>query len=99
MLFRLEQSPLTLVEKVDFVSAPGTSADNVYRPGGPVALVTSRCLFAFDRANRCFELASVHPGHTVAEVVENTGFDFAHATQLPVTPSPSPHTPRLLRSI
>src|SRR5438552_12118376 len=30
ILFRLEHSPRTLVEKVDFVSAPGTSADNIY---------------------------------------------------------------------
>ena len=34
ILFRLEHSRRTLVEKVDFISAPGTSADNVYRPGG-----------------------------------------------------------------
>src|SRR5215467_15987303 len=35
ILFRLEHSPRTLGEKVDFISAPGTSADNVHRPGGP----------------------------------------------------------------
>ena len=33
-------------------------------PGGPFALVTNRCLFAFDRGRRRFTLASVHPGHT-----------------------------------
>src|SRR5262245_48854567 len=99
ILFRLEHSPRTLVEKVDFVSAPGTSADNVYRPGGPVALITSRCLFAFDRRRRRFELASVHPGHTVAEVAENTGFAFDHAALVPVTPPPSAETLRILRSI
>src|SRR4249920_205550 len=33
ILFRLEHTRRTLVEKVDFVSAPGTSPDNVYRPG------------------------------------------------------------------
>ena len=42
ILFRLEHTRRTLVEQVDFVSAPGTSADNVYRPGGPIALVTNR---------------------------------------------------------
>src|SRR5262245_34251791 len=42
ILFRLEHSRRTLVERVDFISAPGTTADNVYRPGGPVALVTKR---------------------------------------------------------
>ena len=76
ILFRLEHTRRTLVEKVDFISAPGASADNVYRPGGPIALITNRCLFAFDRRRRRFALASVHPGHTVAEVIENTGFDF-----------------------
>ena len=50
ILFRLEHTRRTLVEKVDFISAPGASADNVYRPGGPCALITNRCLFAFDRA-------------------------------------------------
>jgi len=98
ILFRLEHSRRTLVDKVDFISAPGTSADNVYRPGGPIALITNRCLFTFDRKRRRFAIASVHPGHTVAEVVENTGFDFDRPREVPVTPAPSPETLRILRS-
>jgi glutaconate CoA-transferase subunit B len=99
ILFRLEHSRRTLVEKVDFISAPGTNADNVYRPGGPVALITNRCLFSFDRRERRFALASVHPGHTVAEVVENTGFRFDQPSHVPVTPAPSPETLRILRTV
>src|ERR1700734_3728545 len=64
VLFRTEHSRRTLVPRVGFVSAPGGSAPNVYRPGGPVALVTNRCLFSFDRDRRRFRLESVHPGHT-----------------------------------
>src|SRR5262249_44246290 len=97
ILFRLEHTRRTLVEKVDFVSAPGTSADNVYRPGGPIALITNRCLFAFDRAHRRFTLTSVHPGHTVEEVAANTGFAFDRPDDVPTTPSPSPETLRLMR--
>ena len=99
ILFRLEHTRRTLVERVDFISAPGTSPENVFRPGGPIALVTNRCLFAFDRARRRFRLASVHPGHTLAEVVEHTGFDFDRAESAPATPAPSPETLRLLRSV
>ena len=66
ILFRAEHSRRTLVPKVDFISAPGASEQNVYRPGGPIALVTNRCLFSF--ADGRFTLASVHPGHTVEEV-------------------------------
>jgi glutaconate CoA-transferase subunit B len=99
ILFRVEHSRRTLVPKVDFVSAPGGSPDNVFRPGGPVALVTNRCLFDFDRARRRFRLKSVHPGHSVAEVIDNTGFDFDRPAKVPVTPAPSVETLHLMRTV
>jgi glutaconate CoA-transferase subunit B len=99
ILFRVEHSRRTLVPQVDFISAPGGSAGNVFRPGGPVALVTNRCLFDFDRARRRFRLASVHPGHSVAEVIANTGFDFDQPEQVPITPAPSAETLHLMRSV
>jgi glutaconate CoA-transferase, subunit B len=98
ILFRLEHSRRTLVPKVDFISAPGGSDGNVFRPGGPIALVTNRCLFDFDRARRRFRLASVHPGHSVDEIVANTGFNFDRPDHVPVTPAPSPETLLLMRS-
>jgi glutaconate CoA-transferase, subunit B len=99
ILFRVEHSRRTLVPKVDFISAPGGNADNVYRPGGPIALITNRCLFGFDRERKRFHLQSVHPGHTVAEVIDNTGFDFDRPAEVPVTPAPSADTLRLLRTV
>jgi glutaconate CoA-transferase subunit B len=99
ILFRTEHSRRTLVPCVDFISAPGTSPDNVYRPGGPIALVTNRCHFAFDRAGKRFRLVSVHPGHTVEEVIENTGFAFERPDDIPVTLQPSAETLRLLRDV
>ena len=98
ILFRVEHSRRTLVPKVDFISAPGGSPDNVFRPGGPIAMVTNRCLFDFDRARRSFRLASVHPGHSVEEVIENTGFDFVQPANVPVTPAPSAATLQLMRA-
>ena len=89
ILFRTEHSRRTLVPKVDFISAPGGSDDNVYRTGGPIALITNRCLFSLRPDARRFRLASVHPGHTVAEVIENTGFEFDRPADVPVTPAPS----------
>jgi len=97
ILFRVEHSRRTLVRQVSFISAPGGNAENVHRPGGPVALVTNRCLFAFDRAAKRFRLDSVHPGHTVEEVIENTGFDFDRADDVAVTPAPSAETLTLMR--
>src|SRR5712671_1159343 len=97
ILFRTEHSRRTLVPKVSFVSAPGGSPDNVYRPGGPIALVTNRCVFGFDRARRRFALESVHPGHTVEEVSANTGFEFDRPATVPQTAPPSDETLRLMR--
>jgi len=97
ILFRTEHSRRTLVPKVDFISAPGMSEPNVFRPGGPVALVTNRCLFSF--ADGRFTLESVHAGHTVEEVIENTGFDFSRPETVPETPPPSPETLRLMREV
>ena len=96
ILFRTEHSRRTLVPKVDFVSAPGTSPPRVYRPGGPAALVTPLCHFAFDKARGRFRLESVHPGHTIEEVLDHTGFEFDRPAAVPMTPAPRPETMRLL---
>ena len=97
ILFRTEHSRRTLVPKVDFVSAPGSSPPNVYRRGGPVALVTPLCHFAFDKPRARFRLESIHPGRTVEEVLDNTGFDFDRPASVPATPEPVPATLRQLR--
>jgi glutaconate CoA-transferase, subunit B len=99
ILFRTEHSRRTLVPRVSFVSAPGASPEHLYRPGGPIALVTSRCLFTFDRPRRRFSLASVHPGHNVQEIIEHTGFDFDRPDHVPTTIPPSPDALRLIREI
>jgi glutaconate CoA-transferase, subunit B len=88
VLFRWEHSRRTLVPQVDFISAPGNSAPGVHRPGGPVALITNLCLFGFDRARGRFRLRSVHPGHTLEEVRDQTGFDFEVPEAVPTTPCP-----------
>ena len=97
ILFRVEHTPRTLVEKVDFVSAPGTSPPEVYRPGGPYALVTGRCVFRFDAARGRFRLASLHPGHELDEVRAATGFEFDCDGDPPVTPEPGAETLALIR--
>jgi glutaconate CoA-transferase subunit B len=97
ILFREEHSRRVLVPRVDFVSAPGTSAGNIHRPGGPHALVTGRCVFPFDRERRRFRLSSVHPGHTIDEVRAETGFDFDGADEVPPTPAPEPESLALIR--
>jgi len=97
ILFREEHSRRVFVPRVDFVSAPGTSAPGVYRPGGPWKLVTGLGILAFDRARKRFALESVHPGHSVEEILDNTGFAVEVPADVPQTPGPSPEVLDLLR--
>jgi glutaconate CoA-transferase subunit B len=97
ILFREEHSRRVMVEKVDFISAPGTSPEGVYRPGGPHALLTNLALFDYDRARQRFRLRSVHPGHSLEEVLDNTGFAFDRPDRVEVTPLPDPATLGLIR--
>ncbi len=96
ILFREEHTRRVMVPKVDFVSAPGVSDARVYRPGGPHALVTSLAHFSFDKARRRFRIESVHPGHTLEEVMDHTGFAFDQPAIVPATPAPDPQTLALI---
>ncbi len=97
ILFRAEHSRRVFVPEVDFISAPGASPDNVYRRGGPYALVTNICVFIYDRSRHRFRLDSLHPGTTVDEVLDNTGFDFDRPDDPPITPPPEPERLALIR--
>src|SRR5581483_9120489 len=97
ILFREEHTRRVFVPRVDIVTAPGTSAEGVYRPGGPYALVTGLGLFSFDKPRRRFRLESVHPGHTLEEIVDNTAFEFDRAERVPQTAPPEPERLALIR--
>ena len=88
ILFREEHTRRVMVPKVDFISAPGTSDAGVFRPGGPQTLLTGLGLFAFDKTRRMFRLDSVHPGHTLEEIRDHTGFEFDCPAHVPATPTP-----------
>lgn len=95
ILFRTDHSPQTLVERVDFISVPGSGPKGVDRRGGPVALLTDRCLFRFNAGR--FELESLHPGEELADVRARTGFAFAAPEHPPVTPPPPAEVENLIR--
>jgi len=98
ILFHHEHTPRTLVRKVDFVSAPGTSPPDVYRPGGPYALVTSLGVFRFDRPRARFSLSSTHPAVTPDQIREATGFAYDEAPNVPTSEIPDAGTLTLLRT-
>lgn len=97
ILFREEHTRRVMVPKVDFISAPGPRADGVYRPGGPIGLLTNLCWFSFDKQRHRFTLETVHPGHSVEEVRDNTAFEFDISATVGPTAEPDAETLALIR--
>ncbi len=97
ILFREEHTRRVFVPNVDFISAPGVSGEEIYRPGGPHAMVTGLGRFSFDKARARFRLESVHPGYTLTDIAENTGFDFDHDDVPAETPEPDAATLAAIR--
>ena len=99
ILFREEHTPRTLVKKVDFISAPGTSPSNVFRPGGPKYLITNRALFSFNREDKKFKIEKINPELSLDEVIESTGFEFKTNKNLKYFTMPSQKRIDILRNI
>lgn len=99
VLFRTEHTKRTFVEKVDFVTAPGITPAKVHREGGPTKVVTPKALLAWDRQDGRWLLESVHPGSSVEEVKENTGFELGMLSSLTITPPPTEKELSTLRTI
>lgn len=99
ILFREDHTRRIFVPKVDFISAPGISSPQVRRTGGPHALVTGLCVMMFDRQRQKFRLESVHPGHSIEEVRDNTGFDFDCAPTVPETSMPAAGDLKTIRDV
>lgn len=97
ILFREEHTPRVMVPKVDFISAPGGSDVNVYRPGGATHLLTGLGLFSFDRSRRRFTLESAHVGSSAEEITAQTGFTFDQNNPVSVTPAPSDGRLKMIR--
>src|SRR3989338_4542234 len=94
MLYVPRHSPVTFVEKVDFVSGLGHVPGRT-RGAGPRYLVTD--LGQFDFAGGRMRLTSIHPGETLEQIRAKTGFAFEVAPDCGPTEPPTPVEVRLLR--
>ena len=85
-----------LVDRVSFVTSPGHGDGstgwrerNGLLGGGPVAIITTLCVFRFPEGGGEAYLDSVHPGHTVTEVRAETGWDVKEASNVGMTAPPT----------
>ncbi len=92
-----KHSPRVFVPAVDVVSGVGYDRD-----GGPFhdvyRVVTNLCVLDFGGPNHAMRVVSVHPGVTVDEVVEQTGFPLA-VDDPPVTREPTDEELAIIREL
>lgn len=88
IVFRTEHTRRSLVERVDFVSAAGSSPPEVRRLGGPSKVITPKATFRFDRNQGLLRLDSIHPPYSLDEIRDNTGFDLGLTETVPPTAAP-----------
>lgn len=100
------QSKRTFVPKVDFLTTPGYLGGpgerervGLPRNTGPWRVVTQLGIYGFDEETKRLKLLSLHPGVTLEEVKENSGFEILVADPLEVSPEPSDEELELLRKV
>lgn len=94
----------TFVERLDFRSGIGWGDDPRHRerlglPGGPRLCVTNLCVMDFEPVSKRMRLRSVHPGVTVEQVTEATGFEVVVEGDVPETEPPSEEEVELIRAL
>jgi glutaconate CoA-transferase subunit B len=99
VVFRTEHTRRSLVERVDYVSAAGSSAPNVLRLGGPSKLITPMAIFAFDKTQGILRLESIHAPYALADIVESTGFDLGVTPPVATTAPPTAEELDVLRHV
>lgn len=101
----IDHNPRKFVERVDFISGAGyLDGGPDARPraglhrGGPRWVLTELGVFDFDEATGRMRVKSIHPGYTLAEVQERTGFELLAPATVPETAPPTDEELHLLRT-
>jgi glutaconate CoA-transferase, subunit B len=100
VIYSMSHDRRTFVEHVDFVSGPGFPAGSVaLHGGGPALIVTPLCTMDFDSETHLARLATLHPGVSLGQVLESTGFAPIVPPKLETTPVPTPDQLAILRGL
>ena len=93
------------VNHVDFITSPGfLDGGNSRREAGLVfgrvaRVVTDLAILGFDETSKVMRLEAIHPGVSLEDVIENTGFDLLIPEAVPTTEPPNEEELALLRAL
>jgi len=95
----MPQSKRSFVDTVDFVTSPGHlggTRPKEWQGQGPTVVVTGLGVYGFDAGGE-MTLESLHPGVTLEEVRDNTGWDLKAPAEIRETAAPTDEELRLIR--
>ncbi|HUP94249.1 MAG TPA: CoA-transferase [Burkholderiales bacterium] len=105
MIVAMKHEKRRFVEQVDFVTSPGflrggtTRRDSGLPAGGMYRVVTDLGLFGFDDESKRMKIVALHPGVTLSQVQDNTGFELMHTSDVTVTEPPAENELAFLRKL
>ena len=105
MIVAMKHEKRRFVQTVDFVTSPGFLTGGSSRrdvgliAGGMHRVVTDLGMLGFDEGSKRMKLFAVHPGVSVEQVAQNTGFELLVAADLAVTDPPTENELAVLRHL
>ncbi len=105
VLWLTNQSNRIFVDKVDFVTGQGylEGGDSREKLGlqgaGPAKIVTNLATYDFEPETKHMRLCTIHPGVSIEQVKENTGFKLIIGDNVPVTEEPSEEILEFIKQI
>ena len=101
----MPHGPRAFVEKLDFLTSLGHGQTGRERRAlglksqGPTLIVTDLCTMRPNPETNEFEVATLHPGVTREQVIENTGWPVRFRDIVEATPAPTDHELASLRDL
>ena len=102
IMIRLQKNKFQ--KKLHYVTSPGHLSGNGSRKkaglvgGGPIAVVTDKCVFAFDENTKEMYLKLVYPGYTADDIRNLVNWDLKISTSLEEVTIPTEKEIQILRS-
>jgi len=92
------------VETLDFLTTPGylsgpgaREAAGLPAGSGPYKVITDLAVLGFDERSKRLQVESLHPGVTMEQVQENTGFELLQAAEIRQTEPPREQELQILK--
>ncbi len=99
IIWLTRHSRRTFVEEVDFVTGQGYNNRSEEQKVNELVVVSNLGVMDFKNAERKMQLRSVHPGVSVDEVLEKTGFELIIPSSVSETPIPAGEVLQIINGV